>query len=489
MFEIKIENKTYQKGQEVAEFLSLTISEEQVKKLEQNGVETKDSNNTLTIPYMNKLLSAMLVNKQLYKFITAIKSGNKFIDNTEEEREAMKPYIAELNKFRYLEIPTPKETRYIALVNLGIINNEIIHHQVSRMFNIAYEIMFWLKDTTKGIANLKKAINYAIAIQNEYVKSIASKDMYSYMFREEKGCALQALTADIKNDEIHLPRNVINFLTGGKYDKLNNKEIVAKLSEEEINIETVRHPILNHICIQRVTGIAPYGCAYVTTGVLETLLQGDTDGDQIFVYLFDKGKTTSEEDIKQFRPSTFLCDIAQEGHTETLDLEELCKAYEGEENKYIKSAKKNKTYNNWEFTDESYVGMLETTLQNLIAVKEGVALTGYYAKCLDLIINHDTKELAEKIGITQKELKKQAKTFIRKIKETALDIKHGTSLMEEQPWYFLVEEFENNGNVDSFIEELTNAGIEIEEKTIATLQKKYKNNIKENVNFDFSKIL
>lgn len=489
MFEIKINNTNYQKGQEVQEFLSLTISEERVEKLEKYGAEQKTKNNTLTIPYMNKLLSAMLSNKSLYNFITAIKSGNKFIDSTEEERNAMKPYIAELNKFRYLEIPTPNETRYIALVNLGIINDEIIHHQVSRMFNIAYEIMFWLKDTNKGIANLRKAINYAIAIQNEYVKSIGSKDIYSYMFREEKGCALQALTADLPHDEIYLPRNVINFLTGGKYDKLSNKEIVEKLSKEEMNVENIRHPILNHICIQKVTGIAPYGCAYVSTGVLETLLQGDTDGDQIFVYLFDKGKTTSEEDIKQFRPSTFLSDIAQEGHTETLDLEELCKAYDGEENKYVKSAKKNKAYNNWEFTNESYVEMLETTLHNLISVKEGVALTGYYAKCLDLIINHDTKTLAENIGVTQKELKEQTKTFIRKIKETALDIKHGTSLMEEQPWYFLVQEFENNGDIDSFIEGLKNAGIEIEETTVATLQKKYQNNKKDNLNFDFSNIL
>ena len=61
--------------------------------------------------------------------------------------------------------------------------------------------------------------------------------------------------------------------------------------------------------------------------------------------------------------------------------------------------------------------------------------------------------------------------------------------MEEQPWYFLVQEFENNGNIDSFIESLTNAGIEMEEKTIAVLQKKYKNNKKDNLNFDFSNTL
>lgn len=489
MYQIKIPNKQYQKGDEVKEFISLTISEEKVNKLEKFGAEPKTPNNTLTIAYMNRLLSAMLSNKFLYNFITAIKSGNKFIESTEEEREAMKPYIAELNKFRYLEIPTPNEKRYIALVNLGVVNDEIIHHQVSRMFNIAYEIMFWLKDTTKGIANIKKAINYAIAIQNEYVKSVGSKDLYSYMFREEKGCALQALTADLPNDEIYLPRNVINFLTGGKYDKLNNKQIVEKLKTEELNVENIRHPILNHICIQRVTGIAPYGCAYVTTGVLETLLQGDTDGDQIFVYLFDKGKTTSEEDIKQFRPSTFLNEEKQEGHTATLNLEELCEAYEGKENQYIKSAKKNKIYNNWEFTDESYKSMLETTLQNLISVKEGVALTGYYAKCLDLIVNHSTKELADNIGVSQKVLKEQAKTFIRKIKEAALDIKHDTKLMEEQPWYFLVQEMENNGDINNFIEGLLNAGIEIEEKSITTLSKKYQNNNKDNLNFDFSDIL
>ena len=71
----------------------------------------------------------------------------------------------------------------------------------------------------------------------------------------------------------------------------------------------------------------------------------------------------------------------------------------------------------------------------------------------------NAKEIAENIGTTQKELKEQTKTFIRKIKETALDIKHGTSLMEEQPWYFLVQEFENNGDIDRFIEGLTNAGI------------------------------
>ncbi len=93
MFEIIINNQNYQKGQEVQEFLSLTISEERVSKLEKYGAEQKTKNNTLTIPYMNKLLSAMLSNKSLYNFITAIKSGNKFIDGTEEERIAMKwPY-------------------------------------------------------------------------------------------------------------------------------------------------------------------------------------------------------------------------------------------------------------------------------------------------------------------------------------------------------------------------------------------------------------
>lgn len=487
MFNIKIKSKNFQKGQEVAELLSLTISEEKINKLIECGAENKTARNTLTVEYMNKLLSAMLGNKKLYNFITNIKSGNKFIDSTIEEREAMKPYIAELNKFRYLEIPTPNEKRYIALTNLGEINEEIIHHQISRMFNIAYEIMFWLKDTNKNISNLRKAINYAIAIQNEYVKSIASKEVYSLMFREEKGSALQALTADVPHDEIWLPRATINYLTGGKYDKLNNKEIIKKLKEVELNVENIRHPILNHICIQRVTGIAPYGCAFISKEVLEILLQGDTDGDQIFVYLFDKGKTTSEEDIRNFRPSTFLTEVDNyEGHGETLDLEELCKAYEGEENKYVKSAKKNKIYNNWEFTDESYKNMLETTLQNLISVKEGVALTGYYAKCLDLTINNDPKTISKFVGVTQKELKVQAKTFIRKIKETALDIKHGTSLMEQQPWYFLVQNLDNNGDINAFIENLEIGGIEIEEKDKKALIKKYTKKESESADFDFT---
>ena len=88
--------------------------------------------------------------------------------------------------------------------------------------------------------------------------------------------------------------------------------------------------------------------------------------------------------------------------------------------------------------------------------------------------------------VVEKELLKHN---IRKIKEAALDIKHDTKLMEEQPWYFLVQELENNGDIKSFVEGLTNAGIEMEENTITTILKKYQIKRENKVEFDFSDIL